>query len=155
MSTETTSVIVSTSSEATEELGRKLGSKLKGGEVIELRSDLGGGKTTFVRGLAAGMGSPDAVASPSFTISRVYTASKLELHHYDFYRLAEAGLMSDELGEVLTEPHNVTIVEWADIVENVLPPQHIEIDISVSGENERQIAVSVPAKNQYLKEALV
>ena len=64
--------IVSTDSKSTEKLGALLGKQLKGGEVIELVSDLGGGKTTFVRGLAAGSGSKDQVASPTFTLSKVY-----------------------------------------------------------------------------------
>lgn len=149
-----TLVIESTSSGKTEELGQKLGRRLRGGEVIELRSDLGGGKTTLVRGLAAGLGSDDAVASPSFTISRVYISPELELHHYDFYRLTEPGVMTDELSEVMGDPQNIVVVEWADIVEDVLPKQHIEIDISVTGENERRISVSIPELNSYLKEAL-
>src|SRR5690349_8475192 len=104
MSTVETWQIKSSNSENTEQLGRELGARLRGGEVIELASDLGGGKTTFVRGLAVGMGSIDAVSSPSFTISQVYNSDNLSLHHYDFYRLGEPGLMAQELSEVLDDP---------------------------------------------------
>jgi len=79
--------ITSESPEATEQLAEAIGRRLTGGEVIELVSDLGGGKTTFVRGLARGLGSADVVSSPTFTVSKVYKADKLELHHFDFYRL--------------------------------------------------------------------
>jgi tRNA threonylcarbamoyladenosine biosynthesis protein TsaE len=153
MSTGVTLQIDSANSEATEELGQKLGKLLRGGEIIELRSDLGGGKTTFVRGIAAGMGSNDVVASPSFTISRVYTAARLELHHYDFYRLAEPGLMAQELQEVIADPKNVVAVEWADIVEDVLPRQYIEIYISVTGDTKRAFSIKIPLTNAYLQEA--
>src|ERR1700694_1633997 len=84
---------------ATELIGERLATHLKGGVVIELMSDLGGGKTTFVRGLARGLGSPDHVSSPTFKLSNVYTipVSKTpewdrveRLYHYDFYRLPDA-----------------------------------------------------------------
>ncbi|MBX4191001.1 tRNA (adenosine(37)-N6)-threonylcarbamoyltransferase complex ATPase subunit type 1 TsaE, partial [Candidatus Saccharibacteria bacterium] len=78
---------VSTSSAETESIGSLIGASLKGGEVIELRSDLGGGKTTFVRGLAAGAGSKANVTSPTFTLSRLYPAKNFSIHHFDFYRL--------------------------------------------------------------------
>ena len=108
MSTEGTWLTNSTSSdsaEATELLGERLGKSLRGGEVIELVSDLGGGKTTFVRGLARGAGSHDKVASPTFTISKTYVTDGYEIHHFDFYRLNDAGIVADELAEVVGDPH--------------------------------------------------
>lgn len=83
MSTAATWQTESTSSDATEKLAEQLGKNLRGGEVIELVSDLGGGKTTFVRGLARGAGSSNHVASPTFTISRVYKVKAPELTHSD------------------------------------------------------------------------
>jgi len=64
-------------------------------EIIELRSDLGGGKTTFTQGLAAGAGSKDAVSSPTFTLKKIYRAGELHIYHYDFYRLNEPGILKD------------------------------------------------------------
>jgi tRNA threonylcarbamoyladenosine biosynthesis protein TsaE len=181
MSTATTLQIATDSSEATEALGAKLGANLRGGEVIELRSDVGGGKTTFVRGIARGMGSTDHVGSPSFTISRVYKGSRrltdpkllhrngptngkaigtadavqeLWLHHYDFYRLSEPGLMSQELSEVLTDPGAVVIVEWADIVEDVLPSPHAVIVLEATSESGRTFHFDIPANQSYLTEQL-
>ena len=143
--------INSTSSESTEQLGRDIGARLRGGEVIELSSDLGGGKTTFVRGLAAGMGSNDAVTSPSFTISQVYQAGEVTLHHYDFYRLPDAGLMRQELAEVLDDPKAVVVVEWAAVVGDVLPAKRVTLTITTTGENERQIAISLPPQLRYIR----
>jgi tRNA threonylcarbamoyladenosine biosynthesis protein TsaE len=129
------------STEETESIGEQLGRTLEGGEVIELSSDLGGGKTTFVRGLARGAGSADRVASPTFTISKVYEAPKFSIHHFDFYRLHEAGLIRHELEDVLGDPAIVTVIEWSDIVSDVLPEDVIRISISSTGEQERTITI--------------
>ena len=85
--------------EDTLNLAAKIGANIRGGEVIELVSDLGGGKTVFVRGLAKGMKSDDQVASPTFTINREYKTGDLVLSHYDFYRLSDPGIISAELEE--------------------------------------------------------
>ncbi len=119
--------------------------------MIELSSDLGGGKTTFVRGLARGAGSDEAVASPSFTISRVYKAGQLTIHHYDFYRLGEAGLMSQELAEVLGDPQAVVVVEWAHAVDQVLPNDRIIIQLHHTGDSRREIAITLPEQAAYLR----
>ncbi len=125
---------------------------MKGGEVIDLVSDLGGGKTVFVRGLAKGMGSADQVASPTFTISREYKAVKLRsgssagvkensdsartqsdasrvlwLHHFDFYRLSDAGIITDELKESINDPRVAVVIEWSKIVEDVLPKDRLSV----------------------------
>jgi tRNA threonylcarbamoyladenosine biosynthesis protein TsaE len=119
---------------------------LRGGEVIVLSSDLGGGKTTFAKGLAGGMGSTDSAGSPSFTISKIYKAKNLEIHHYDFYRLNEPGVITHELKESLEDPRVVTVVEWGDIVEGVLPDERIEIRFERVKDNEdkRLIQISCP-----------
>ena len=147
-----TSKITSTSAFKTEQLGEQLGQKLKGGEVIELVSDLGGGKTTFVRGLARGMGSKDKVSSPSFTLSNEYTAKGLTLHHFDFYRLSEPGILKQELAEVLADAQAVTVVEWADIVEDVLPTDKLTVRIKATGEEGREIELSYPEQLKYVGE---
>lgn len=134
----------------TEALGERIGKHLKGGEVIELRSDLGGGKTTFVRGVVRGLGSTDQVASPTFTISKLYKAGKLEVHHFDFYRLAEPGIIASELAEVIHDPHCVVIVEWADVVQHVLPPDHLTITIELMPDGGRQLTIHAPRSLGYV-----
>jgi len=127
-----------------------MGSRLKGGEVIELVSDVGGGKTTFVKGFAKGFGSTDSVASPSFTISREYKAGDKTMYHFDFYRLSDPGIVANELAEVVDDDGAVVVVEWADIVENVLPAEHVTIHIKNTGETSREFEISYPAALAYL-----
>lgn len=137
-----------------EKLGERVGAALHGGEVIELVSDLGGGKTTFTRGLARGARSRDHVASPTFTISREYQAEKFTIHHFDFYRLDEAGVMAADLQELINDPLIVVIVEWSDIVRHVLPDEHIKIEIAQTSEAERKLTIAYPEKFAYLLERL-
>ena len=143
---------VSIDSSDTERLGELFGRFLKPPLVIELRSDLGGGKTTFVRGLARGVKSNDTVSSPTFTISRVYKFKNGEIHHFDFYRLDEAGVMADQLKESLDDKEVVTVVEWSDIVQSVLPDDRITIGFSPTANDpeERRISISYTEKNDKL-----
>lgn len=115
---------------------------------------MGGGKTTFVRGLARGMGSDDRVASPTFTISRVYEAGDKEMHHFDFYRLGEAGLIAGELADVLHDPAIVVVVEWAGIVQDVLPKTRLTISIEKTPTDGRVLTFRAPESLSYLMEAL-
>lgn len=122
--------------------------------MIELVSDLGGGKTTFVRGLARGFGSADRVASPTFTISRMYQAGNRTMHHFDFYRLPEPGLMAEELAEVIGDQHAITVVEWAQIVQSVLPQARLQIELKPTGEDSRELTFHYPESLAYLLEGL-
>lgn len=138
------------SPEATQELAATIGKRLKGGEVIELVSDLGGGKTAFVRGLAKGMGSHDQVASPTFTISREYHADNLTLYHFDFYRLNEPGIITAELAEFVDDPKAVVAVEWSDIAKHVLPEKRLTVRLTLTGEQSRQLQFTYPLELAYL-----
>ena len=124
-------------------LGERIGRLLCGGEIIELVRDVGAGKTTFVRGLARGMGVDETVQSPSFTISRQYDARDgLCLAHYDFYRLDDPGIMANELAEVLAQGKNVTVIEWSDTVRSVLPDDKLTMTISALSEVVRHVQLS-------------
>jgi tRNA threonylcarbamoyladenosine biosynthesis protein TsaE len=137
-------------------LGELLGKKLQGGEVIELIGDVGAGKTTFVKGLGKGLGIDDEVQSPSFTISRVYEARDgLALHHYDFYRLQDAGILGMELAESIEDPQAITVIEWADTVQNVLPHERLVLRLNYKPDGEgRNIEWTGPEKLAYLAEEL-
>lgn len=150
MSEKTVTTLRTDSAAATEQLGEQVGANLRGGEVIELVSDLGGGKTTFVRGLARGFGSIAHVSSPTFTISQEYKAGGRTLYHFDFYRLHEAGIMADELAEAAHDPDAVVVVEWGDIVADVLPADRVTVTIRALSETEREFTVSLPADRHYL-----
>jgi len=120
--------------------GKKLGALLSGGEILELIGDVGAGKTTLTKGIAAGMEVDDDVQSPSFTISRVYKTPKgISLAHYDFYRLQDAGIMAAELHEAVQDPQTVTIIEWAEIVGGTLPLDRVSITIASPRETARTL----------------
>lgn len=135
--------MVDISSEAgMRQFGERLGGLLVGGEVIELVGDVGAGKTTLVRGLALGMGVDETVQSPSFTISRVYSAvDNRQLVHYDFYRLQDSGIMSAELAEAVSDDRNVVVVEWAGAVEHILPEDRLTIAIESPDESTRRLTI--------------
>lgn len=143
----------STASAETEALGELLGKLLSPPAVLELYSDLGGGKTTFVRGLARGAGSKDTVTSPTFTLNQIYQAKVgVKISHHDFYRLSEAGIMADELAESLEDDKTITVVEWGDVVEDVLPEDRIRIEFKPMAANtdERQIVFTYPESKTAL-----
>ncbi len=140
--------------QAMKALGAKIGVALKGGEIFELVGDVGAGKTTFVKGLAEGLKIDDDVQSPSFTISRIYEARDgLTLSHYDFYRLADAGIMKMEIAESLADPKNITVVEWGESVRDVLPDDKITVRIDYLPETGREIKFEIPEKFTHLREA--
>lgn len=154
MSTVTTWQTDSTSSGQTEQIAEKLGRNLRGGEVIELVSDLGGGKTTFMRGLVRGAGSSDRVRSPTFTLSSEYRAPRFTIIHFDFYRLGEAGIVGDELAEIVGDEEYVVAVEWADIVHEVLPAHRLTIRLLPTDDEARAISFAYPADLEYVLKGL-
>lgn len=120
-----------------------------------LVSDLGGGKTTFTKGLALGLGCTATITSPTFTVSRSYNCAKsLKLHHFDFYRLQEAGVVGQELEEIIEDPEAVTVIEWGEIVSQALPHDVVTIKLNRShdGEDVRKIQCEIPQKFAYLSE---
>lgn len=128
------------------EWGKAFADKLHGGEVIELIGDVGAGKTTLTKALATGLGITEAVQSPTFTISRQYAVPDgRRLVHYDFYRLSDAGIMSDELYEALQDPHTITVIEWADVVAGVLPEGRTTIRLQATGETTRELTLKEAA----------
>ncbi len=142
------------SPEETEALAEKIGAALRGGEVIDLVSDIGGGKTTFVRGLARGIGSHDAVASPTFTLNRIYQSEQVTIHHYDLYRIQDAALLEHELREVLSDNHAVIVAEWSQVVQHVLPSKRITITITATGESTRELCVQADSLFAYILERI-
>ncbi len=118
----------------------KIGRLLDGGEVIELLGDVGSGKTTFTKGLARGLEIDDPIQSPTFTINRIYEARDgLRLAHYDFYRLSNAGIMSQELDESIHDPKTITVIEWGDIIQDILPENRITIKLDIIDDQQRAL----------------
>ena len=126
----------------TEDLGCRLGRALEPGAVIAYTGDLGAGKTAFTRGLARGLGIPDRVTSPTFTIVNEYEGGRLPLFHFDMYRLSD----SDELFEIGWEDYlardGVCAVEWSENVEDALDEDSIRVDIR-RGEHDDQRRITI------------
>ena len=112
--------------------------------VIELVGDVGIGKTTFTRGFATGLGITEPVTSPSFTISKSYAfnADKAPhiLKHYDFYRLSDPGLMSEDLEDSI-QNGDLIVLEWADSVKDFLPPGSLRLEITYNSSGNRIINI--------------
>lgn len=138
------------------EFGRQFAKRLELPAVFELIGDVGAGKTTFTRGLAEGLEVTEAVTSPSFTISKRYAfvrdGQPAELVHYDFYRLDDPGLMSEELSETLAEPNNVVVIEWGGDVAKLLPITKYKLKLSLREDGSRLIELNSTAQ-RALKEA--
>lgn len=115
--------------EQTFELGRLLGQTSRSGQVYTLVGDLGVGKTVFTQGFAAGLGIQETVNSPTFTILQVYEEGRLPFYHFDVYRIGDVEEM-DEIGyEDCIYGDGVCLIEWANLIEPILPDQYYEIRI--------------------------
>lgn len=122
------------------EYGKQLGQTLEAPVVLELLGDVGAGKTTLTRGIAAGLGIQEPVTSPSFTISKEYRGEKYRLVHYDFYRLGDPGIMSEDLLDAISDKNAITIIEWGESIRDILPEKRIKIIIKNLDENTREIS---------------
>ena len=122
--------------------GGKLAQYITDTTVIELIGDVGAGKTTLVKGFAAALGVKEVVQSPSFTILSHYEANKgLLLDHYDFYRLNDPGIIGYELQESLFQPKTITVIEWGQSVESILPDERIKITIIPTSDTTRELHI--------------
>ena len=122
-------VIETRSPEETFETGRKLGEKAVPGQVFTLMGDLGVGKTGVTQGLARGLGIQEPVSSPTFTIVQVYEEGRLPFYHFDVYRIGDVEEM-DEVGyDDYIMGDGVSLIEWADLIEEILPEKRTEVRI--------------------------
>lgn len=122
-------VIESYSPEETGKLGRKLGENAKPGEVYTLIGDLGVGKTVLTQGIADGLGITEAICSPTFTIVQVYDEGRIPFYHFDVYRIGDIEEM-DEIGyEDYFYGDGLCMIEWANLIEEILPDTYKEITI--------------------------
>ena len=122
-------VIESNCEKETYELGCRLGQEARAGQVYTLVGDLGVGKTVFTKGLAAGLGIEEPVSSPTFTIVQVYEEGRLPFYHFDVYRIGDVEEM-DEVGfEDYVYGEGVSLIEWANLIEEILPQNYTEVKI--------------------------
>lgn len=110
-------------------LGRLIGEAARPGQVYTLTGDLGVGKTVFTQGLARGLGITEPVSSPTFTIMQVYEDGRMPLYHFDVYRIGDIEEMEEIGCEDCFYGNGVCLVEWADLIEEILPDDRIRIRI--------------------------
>lgn len=134
---------ISGSEKDTRRLGRIYGEKCKGGEIFLLSGELGGGKTQFTKGIAAGLGVKNNITSPTFTYENIYKGKNLTLYHFDLYR--EEKLDPDIralMEEAFSDKKGVTAIEWADRMKDFKPKKARYFTFKWKGENEREIRES-------------
>jgi tRNA threonylcarbamoyladenosine biosynthesis protein TsaE len=125
----------------TEELGRRFAQEIKAGAVLALQGGLGSGKTQFVKGLAAGLGSGPVVTSPTFTLVHEYPGGRLPLYHFDFFRIEDResakrlGLDDYLFGK------GISVIEWADRFPELIPENACWISFETKSESERAITL--------------
>lgn len=143
-----------TNEKDTYRLGTEIGKLLKKGDIIGLNGDLGAGKTLLTRGIAEGMGIDDYITSPSFTIINEYEG-ELPLYHFDVYRIGSP----DEMYEIGFEEYlfgrGVCIIEWSDMINDLLPDSVIDIRIAVTGDETREINIENTDRFNSLQEMIL
>jgi len=135
--------LVSNSPEETIELGLKIGSQLRGGEVVAICGALGSGKTHLIKGIAAGAGAAEVgkVTSPTFIIVKEYTG-RLDVYHIDAYRLDSIAEFEMIGFDDYCRPESVVLIEWADKIESVLQRiNYIRIELFHAGETQRDVHI--------------
>lgn len=132
-------IIDSYSHNDTKKIGKAIGELLRSGDIICLTGDLGAGKTAFSSGLALGMGIEEDIVSPTYTIVHEYQAH-LPLYHFDVYRIEDVEEMYDLGYEDYFYGNGVTVIEWASLIEKIIPRENLWIDIKIGdSENHRRI----------------
>lgn len=135
--------IITNSLEETQKLAQEFAKRLRPGDIVAFSGELGAGKTSFIQGLAGGLGVSKKyyVNSPTFTILNVYEEGKHPIYHYDWYRLGNDAEVTDLGFEEYMEGNGITVIEWAEKFPNLLPERTIWIKMSVIGEEKRRIII--------------
>ena len=115
--------------EETFEVGRTIGMNAKPGQIYTLTGDLGVGKTVFTQGVAAGLGITEPVNSPTFTIIQEYEDGRLPFYHFDVYRIGDLEEMEEIGYDDYFFGHGICLIEWAELIEEILPEKRIEVTI--------------------------
>ena len=134
--------LLSHSPEDTEDIGARLAEQLEPGAVVAFTGDLGAGKTAFTRGLARGLGIPDRITSPTFTIVNEYEGGRLPLFHFDMYRLGSADELFDIGWEDYLRRGGVCAVEWSENIADALEEDAVRVDIR-RGERDDQRRITI------------
>ncbi len=130
----------------TEQLGQKIGESAKAGDLYTLTGDLGVGKTVFTQGVAKGLGIGEPINSPTFTIVQIYESGRMPFYHLDVYRIADIEEMEEIGYEDYFYGEGFTIIEWGNLIEELLPSNRKEILIEKNiekGFDYRKIQIEV------------
>ncbi len=137
--------IESKNSRETKNIGKILGEEvLKGdkGPIIGLSGELGSGKTTFIQGLAKGLGIKDKITSPTFVIFKKYSIEKKDFYHVDCYRINDSKDLIDlDFKEILENKENIVVIEWAEKIKDILPKDVLSIKFEYLDEDKRRISL--------------
>lgn len=135
--------IITNSYEETQKLGADFAQKFNSIPVLALYGDLGSGKTTFIQGLAKGLGIEKKIISPTFIIMRTYEANLRTFYHVDLYRIKDEKDIRDlGLIELMQDPQNLFAIEWPEKVEKILPKKRINLYFTYLEDNKRQIIIT-------------
>lgn len=132
---------------------KTLTARLQAGDLILLNGDLGAGKTTLSQMIGKQLGVKRNINSPTFNIIKSYKGTTLKFHHMDCYRLEDS---EEDLGfEEYFEDHAVTVIEWSEFIQDLLPAEHLTINLAVTGEETRELTLKASGdRYQKMKEAL-
>lgn len=133
-------IIKTNSTEETEALGRKIGNALKKGDVVSLRGSLGAGKTVIAKGIARSLGIDEAIVSPTFTLVQEYDGRE-KLYHLDIYRLSGEDEFESMGGEEFLYPDGISLIEWSEKIDSMLPDGTIYIDITINDDLSRSVNI--------------
>ena len=133
-------IIKTQSTEETEALGRKIGNALKKGDIVSLRGSLGAGKTVIAKGIARSLGIDEAIVSPTFTLVQEYDGRE-KLYHLDIYRLSGEDEFESMGGEEFLYPDGISLIEWSEKIDSMLPDGTIYIDITINDDLSRSVDI--------------
>ena len=122
-------IIETKTPQETFEVGKKIGENAKPGQIYTLTGDLGVGKTVFTQGFASGLGITEPVNSPTFTIVQQYEEGRLPLYHFDVYRIGDVEEMEEIGYDDYFFGQGICLIEWADLIEEILPEKLIKVTI--------------------------
>ena len=140
--------VISSSEQETRELGKRMSQKVTPGTVISLRGSLGAGKTVFAKGFALGLGITEAIVSPTFTLVQEYDGRE-KLYHLDIYRLSGEDEFESMGGEEFLYPDGITLIEWSEKIDFMLPDSTIFVEIKINDDLSRTITIKGDGRYEH------
>jgi tRNA threonylcarbamoyladenosine biosynthesis protein TsaE len=142
MQTNNQGIFITNSKEETKALAENFSKKLKSGDFLAFYGNLGSGKTTFIQGLAKGLGVKKRIISPTFIIRRHYKLAKINFYHIDLYRTeGRRGLLGLGIDEIIGDKNNIVALEWAEKMGDMLPKRRIDVHLEYLEDSKRRITI--------------